>query len=191
VRAYLDHASTSPLRPAARRAMTDWLERTDVGDPARIHAEGMATRAAIEDARDQVAACFGARPREVVFTSGATESIATACWGALQRGPHSVASEVEHSAVREWTRRGDHTLVGVDPEHPLAAARRERQYGNRRENASKQHPFLLLKPQIEPLTDGSILGRQSPDAAAKRRQQKSGNCDGSSWSMWSNDRYNN
>ena len=94
--------------------MADWLERTDVGDPARIHAEGLATRAAIEDARDQVAACFGARPREVVFTSGATESIATACWGALQRGPHSVASEVEHSAVREWTRRGDHTLVGVD-----------------------------------------------------------------------------
>lgn len=107
--------------------MIEWLERNDTGDPARIHAEGMVARAAIEEAREQVAAYFGARPREVVFTSGATESIATACWGALQRGEHSVLSAVEHSAVREWAERGQCTVVGVgtggrvDPSELVAA----------------------------------------------------------------------
>ena len=115
MRAYLDHASTSPLRPVARQAMIEWLERNDAGDPARVHAEGMVARVAIEEAREQVAAYFGARPRELVFTSGATESIATASWGALQRGEHAVLSAVEHSAVREWAERGESTVVGVGP----------------------------------------------------------------------------
>ena len=73
-RAYLDHASTSPLRPAARDAMVGWLQRDsagEVGDPARIHAEGMTARVAVEQAREQVAGWLGVRPREVVLTSGA------------------------------------------------------------------------------------------------------------------------
>ena len=115
MRAYLDHASTSPVRPEAVRAVVEWLSRRDVGDPGRIHSEGMVARAAIEEAREQVAACLGARPREVVFTSGATESIATACFGASEgRGRHSVLSAVEHSAVREWAGRGPTTYVEVD-----------------------------------------------------------------------------
>jgi cysteine desulfurase len=123
VRAYLDHASTSPLRPAARHAMIEWLERTDVADPGRLHAEGMAARVAVEEARERVAARFGARPREVVFTSGATESIAMACWGAARsRGPHSVVAAVEHSAVREWAQRGPHDVIAVDRTGRLDAA---------------------------------------------------------------------
>ena len=116
MRAYLDHASTTPLRPAARAAVIAWLERTDIGDPSRLHAEAMAARVAVEEAREVVAERFGARPREVVFTSGATESIAAACWGAqrAERGGHSVLSAVEHSAVREWAERAPHTIVGVD-----------------------------------------------------------------------------
>jgi len=118
-RAYLDHASTSPLRPEARQAMVDALDRLR-GDPGRIHEEGMAARVALEGARDQVAALLGARPREVVFTSGATESIAAAVWGAADRGRdagrnHQVVTAVEHSAVRLWAERaGEVTVVPVD-----------------------------------------------------------------------------
>lgn len=122
-RAYLDHASTSPLRPEALTAMVDVLQRSaagEIGDPGRIHAEGMAARALLEEARDRIAAWLDVRPRQVVLTSGATESIAAATWGAraLGRGEHGtthvVASPVEHSAVRSWTARGPHTEVGVD-----------------------------------------------------------------------------
>lgn len=120
-RAYLDHASTSPIRPAALAAMTDWFRSADhqPGDPGRIHAEGMSSRVALEHAREQVAALVGARPREVVFTSGATESIAAATFGALERDPdrrHVVLTAVEHSAVRDWSARGDATSVPVDRE---------------------------------------------------------------------------
>ena len=81
-RAYLDHASTAPLRPAAAAAIRSWLDDGPVhGDPGRIHHEGMASRHAVELAREQVAALLGARAREVVFTSGATESIAAATFG--------------------------------------------------------------------------------------------------------------
>ena len=49
-------------------------------DPGRLHAEGRTTRVALEDAREQVAAFFGARPREVVFTASGTESVNTGVW---------------------------------------------------------------------------------------------------------------
>jgi len=117
-RAYLDHASTSPLRPAAAAAIRDWIDTDDGhGDPGRIHSEGMTTRVQVEQAREQVAALLGARPREVVFTSGATESIAAATYGALARdgaGPHVALAAVEHSAVRQCSERADATVVGVD-----------------------------------------------------------------------------
>jgi cysteine desulfurase len=89
--------------------------RTLVGDPGRIHGEGMAARYAVEEAREAVAALLGARPREVVFTSGATEAIATAVWGAAERGAHQVVTAVEHSAVRQAAgAAGEVTVVGVD-----------------------------------------------------------------------------
>jgi cysteine desulfurase len=120
-RAYLDHASTSPLRPAAVAALTAALEGPPLGDPGRIHHEGMAARVALEAAREELAAAFGARSREVVLTSGATESIAAASFGARARaedhdeGPgHVVLAAVEHSAVREWAARGPSSVVGVD-----------------------------------------------------------------------------
>jgi cysteine desulfurase len=113
-RHYLDHASTSPARPAVVEAMVRWLQ-APAGDPARVHAEGLAARVALEDARAQVAALVGARSREIVFTSGATESIAAACWGAAERGRHQVVPAVEHSAVRRSAERhGEVTVVGVD-----------------------------------------------------------------------------
>ncbi|HEX6421398.1 MAG TPA: cysteine desulfurase family protein, partial [Acidimicrobiales bacterium] len=112
-RTYLDHASTSPLRPQARAALVAALDAP--GDPGRIHAEGLAARVTLEQARQHVADLLGARPREVVLTSGATEAIAAACWGAAARGGHQVVPAVEHSAVRQSAaRHGDVTVVPVD-----------------------------------------------------------------------------
>lgn len=116
VRAYLDHASTSPLRPAALDAMRPFLEAS-FGDPGRLHAEGRATRVALENAREQVGSFFGARAREVVFTSSGTESVNTAVVGALMRTPgHVVTTAVEHSCVGDAVARiaTEVTVVGVD-----------------------------------------------------------------------------
>lgn len=113
-RSYLDHASTSPARPAVIEAMTTWLS-APAGDPGRIHTEGLTARVAVETAREEVATLFGARSREVVLTSGATEAIAAAVWGAAERGTHQVVPAVEHSAVRETAARaGEVTVIGVD-----------------------------------------------------------------------------
>lgn len=115
-RAFLDHASSSPIREPARTALIDALDRFGA-DPGRIHAEGMASRAALEHAREQVALLTGSRPREVVFTSCASEAIAAVCAGVAQRadGPQ-VLSPVEHSAVRLGAERhGAVHLLAVDP----------------------------------------------------------------------------
>lgn len=116
-RAYLDHASTSPLRPAAFDAMLPFLAEHHA-DPGRLHAEGRVTRVAIEQAREQVGTAFGARPREVVFTSSGTEAVNTAVWGAIARTPGGtvVTTAVEHSAVLDSTGRApaERVVVGVD-----------------------------------------------------------------------------
>ncbi len=111
MRHYLDHASTTPLRPEARAAMEAWVDAGVVGDPGRVHAEGRQVRDALEQAREQVAAFVGVRPRQVVFTSGATESVHAAVWGTTGRGPRGTGearsagpiacAPVEHSSVRE------------------------------------------------------------------------------------------
>lgn len=105
-RHYLDHASTSPLRPEAATAMARWLDGP-AGDPGRVHQEGRTVRAAVESARAQVAALLGARPREVVFTSGGTEACNAAAWGAARAVPGGpiLLAPVEHSAVRQASER--------------------------------------------------------------------------------------
>ena len=87
--------------------MLPWLTGINAADPGRVHTEGRMARAAIEDARAKVAALVGARPREVVFTSGATEAINAAVYGACAAAPGRpvVAARVEHSAVLESSRR--------------------------------------------------------------------------------------
>ena len=71
-RAYLDHNATAPVRPEVATAVAEALAY--LGNPSSVHAEGRRARAAIERARDQVAALVGARPGEVTFTSGGTEA---------------------------------------------------------------------------------------------------------------------
>jgi cysteine desulfurase len=112
--------------------MLPYLE-SHPGDPGRLHEEGRVTRVAVEVAREQVAALFGARPREVVFTSSGTEAVNTAIWGAVERARdladdptapvHVVTTAVEHSSVLDACARSgvELTVVGVDREGRFAA----------------------------------------------------------------------
>lgn len=103
-RVYLDHNATSPLRPAAREAMLSALAET--GNASSIHREGQAARARVERARAQVAVLVGVNPQAVVFTSGATEAVATALSPELELSGREVTcdvlliSAIEHPAVR-------------------------------------------------------------------------------------------
>jgi cysteine desulfurase len=98
---YLDFASSSPLRDRARAAYVSALDT--FGDPLRIHGGGRAARALLEDARAALADGLGAHVDEIVFTSGGTESVALAVWGAVRSirelGDRIVVSDVEHPAV--------------------------------------------------------------------------------------------
>ena len=80
-RIYLDANATAPLDARVRDAMIPWL---DAGNASSPHAEGRAARDAIDTAREDVAALIGANPREIVFTSGATEADVLALFGSLQ-----------------------------------------------------------------------------------------------------------
>ncbi len=69
---YLDHAATTPMLPEALAAMTDELGQ--LGNPSSLHNAGRRTRRVVEESREQIAEVFGARPSEVIFTSGGTEA---------------------------------------------------------------------------------------------------------------------
>jgi cysteine desulfurase len=106
---YLDHAATTPLDPAVFEAMLEFLKPGGVhGNPASDHLEGRRARAAVEQARAQVARLIGAEPGEIVWTSGATESDNLAIKGAFEfykeRGRHIVTSMTEHKAVLDTCR---------------------------------------------------------------------------------------
>ncbi|UFN49431.1 aminotransferase class V-fold PLP-dependent enzyme [Roseomonas sp. OT10] len=93
---YLDANATEPLRPESRAAVLEALELP--GNPSSVHAEGRAARRLLERARAQVAARFGARPQDVVFTSGGTEADALAIRG-LGAGRRVLVGATEHPAV--------------------------------------------------------------------------------------------
>lgn len=118
-RAYLDHNATSPLRPVAREAMVEALGLT--GNASSVHAEGRQARAAVEMAREQVAALAGCAPRQVVFTSGGTEANVMALspgWFASEREVRLFVSGVEHASVLAGGRfgAGDVERLPVGPD---------------------------------------------------------------------------
>ncbi len=120
-RTYLDHASTTPARPAAVAALLAWA-RLPAADPARLHEEGRLVREAVEAARAQAAELLHVAPRQVVFTSGGTEAINAAAWGATRAAPGApvLSTAVEHSAVREASLRlALLETVPVDPDGRL------------------------------------------------------------------------
>jgi cysteine desulfurase len=136
---YLDCAATTPLDPRVRAEMLRFLDEDFGNAGSRTHAFGQRARAAVEHARDRVAAVVGSSRGDVIFTSGATESNNLAILGlAAAAGDrrHIVSTAIEHHAVLEpldtLSRRGfDVTLVppdeggAVDPDAILAAVRRD------------------------------------------------------------------
>ena len=109
---YLDHAATTPMRPEAIAAMTEELGR--LGNPSSLHAAGRRARRVVEESRERLAEVFGARPSEVIFTSGGTEADNLAVKGlywARREGSGSrgkrhrvLTTSVEHHAVLDSAR---------------------------------------------------------------------------------------
>jgi cysteine desulfurase len=99
---YLDYNATTPLCDAAREAMLPYLDR-HFGNPSSVHAAGREARAAIDNARDKLAALLRVKPNEIIFTSGGTESCNLAVFGLArsrsQGGGHVISAKIEHHAV--------------------------------------------------------------------------------------------
>ena len=134
--------------------MVPWLSGVQSADPGRVHTEGRMARAAVEEAREQVAALFGARSREVVFTSGATEAINAVAFGVA--GP-AICAAVEHSAVRDAAARHGVFAWPVDAfgriepgEIPVGTAVVHCQWGN--------HEVGTLQPVAEVVAMGREAG---------------------------------
>lgn len=112
--AYLDHAASTPMRPEAVEVLLE-VACTHHANPSGAHRAARAARQVIEEARDLVAESLGARPGEVVFTSGGTEADNLAVFGVCARRPGAVvASAIEHPAVAEPVAAVGGVTVGVD-----------------------------------------------------------------------------
>jgi len=120
---YLDNSATTPVDPRVVAKMLPWLA-DQFGNPASSsHAFGHAARAAVEAARDQVAALINADPGEIVWTSGATESDNLAIKGAAlacrDKGKHLITMQTEHKAVLDTMlelERAGFTVTSLAPE---------------------------------------------------------------------------
>ena len=130
---YLDNNATTPMDPQVFEAMRRYCV-DDFGNAASIHTYGQKARSAVEDARCQVAELIGAQAKEVMFTSGGTESDNTALRGVAShhrsRGNHVITSSIEHSAVLRTCERLEKegfraTYVPVDREGLLQMDRLE------------------------------------------------------------------
>ncbi|MDA0785932.1 MAG: aminotransferase class V-fold PLP-dependent enzyme [Proteobacteria bacterium] len=124
---YLDHQATTPVDPRVLDAMLPWFSETFGNAHSEQHAWGRQAAEAVDIARDQVAALIGASAREIVFTSGATESNNLAIKGAVRfamrhgRGNHIVTVATEHKCVLESCaamadQGAEVTIVGVGPD---------------------------------------------------------------------------
>lgn len=127
---YLDHAASTPLRPEVKAAMEPWLGGAG-GNPSSLHAAGRRARRAVEDARERTASRLGVDPKELVFTSGATESNTLAILGAAEalkdRGDHVVTTSIEHPCVLAAFQRLERsgfrvTRVAPGPDGVVSAA---------------------------------------------------------------------
>ena len=137
---YFDHNATTPLCDEAREEMLPWLGQS-FGNPSSVHAEGRKARAAIDNARDRIAALLGAKPHEIIFTSGGTESCNLALVGVARRHRsetkrHLLTLATEHHAVlhtlRSLAKREGYELTelpvgsdGLISIHAFEAALRE------------------------------------------------------------------
>jgi cysteine desulfurase len=102
---YFDYAATTPLDARVLDVMLPYFQN-DYGNPSSLHRAGQQARRAVETAREQVAAAIGAKPKEIIFTSGATEADNTALRATFAHYPngHIITSGLEHAAVLETAR---------------------------------------------------------------------------------------
>ena len=103
-RVYFDNNATTPVLPEVFEAMRPYFSE-HFGNASSIHHHGQETRAAVERARESVAALLGCRPAEVVFTSGGTEGDNLAIFGLVKSGDHVITSTIEHHAVLNSCKR--------------------------------------------------------------------------------------
>lgn len=103
--AYCDYNATTPVRPAAAAALACALEAG--GNPSSVHAAGRSAKAIVESARESVGRAIGARARDVIFTSGATEALHLALDAARDSYGDLIVSEIEHDALWEATRSAE------------------------------------------------------------------------------------
>jgi cysteine desulfurase len=101
---YFDHNATTPLDPAVRDAMLPYLDSV-WGNPSSVHHVGRKARAHLDDLRERAAKFLGAKPSEIIFTCGGSESVNLAIFGTARllkpKGKHLITSAVEHDAVLE------------------------------------------------------------------------------------------
>jgi cysteine desulfurase len=117
-RVYLDNNASTPVLPEVLEAMLPYFAE-HAGNASSIHHHGQETRAAVERARESVAALLGCRASEIVFTSGGTEADNLAIFGMVRPGDHVIASAIEHHAVLNACKHlesmgGEVTYVPVD-----------------------------------------------------------------------------
>jgi cysteine desulfurase len=159
MRTYLDWNATAPLRPQARAAMLAALDVT--GNPSSPHSEGRRARAIIEDAREKVAELVGAKPADVVFTSGATEANNAVLAGGWET---ILVGATEHDSVLSPARKSGARLIDV-PVDVHGVVRRERLCAALADSAG---PCALLSLQLannetgvlHPLSECAELARQ-------------------------------
>jgi cysteine desulfurase len=120
---YMDHHATTPVDPRVMEAMEPYFTRVFGNAASRNHVFGWEAEAAVEEARSQLASAIGAEPKEIVFTSGATEADNLALTGAARayrtKGDHIVTAKTEHSAVLDTCRsleREGFAVTYLDPE---------------------------------------------------------------------------
>ena len=130
---YLDYNATTPMCDEARAAMSPYFDR-HFGNPSSIHAAGREARAAIDDARDEIARLVRAKPHEIIFTGGGTESCNLAVLGltrcrssrkhliSCKTEHHAVLNAIEHLEKREefevtWLDVSENGIVDLDQLH--------------------------------------------------------------------------
>lgn len=154
--AYLDHNATSPLRPAAFDAVAEALRAG--GNPSSVHASGRRARAMVDKARREIASLVGAKPSEIVFTSGGTEANNLALLGAGRA--RVLMSAVEHDSVRRAFPQAE--VLPVDGDGVLDLSALERALGESAEPALVS--VMLANNEtgvLQPIADVVRLARRA------------------------------
>lgn len=123
---YLDHAAATPCDPRVVSAMEPYLSGVFY-NPSASYTGGREAKKALETARGTIAGIIGAKPNDIIFTAGATESINLAVQGVLASGGKAVISAVEHVAVRKAVENYPHAIAAVDTTGRIDLADMERQ----------------------------------------------------------------